>query len=151
MGFLSRSIPDQEWVKSARPIFELVKDSAAAFSEASRQEGVPHQSEAVGTVMLRFPSLLASLRRSPTPTSSEARKAKKDLQLALKDYLDAAKQANKLMVDLRDGLLERLTAGGMVGRAATGRITFQQTLYHEIAKKAERRLENARAFLERAE
>ena len=150
MGFLSRSIPDQEWVKSARPIFELAKDAAAAFSEAIRQEDVPGQAEAIRTIILRFPSLAESLRRSPPPTSAEARQANKNLRLGLKDYVDGAKQANKLMVDLRNGLFARSTAGGIEGRAAASRIQFQWNLYHEIVKTAERHLENARAFLDRA-
>jgi len=150
MGFLSRSIPDQDWAKLAKPIFELAKDSAAAFSEAIRQEDVPRQAEAIGTIVLRFPSLAESLQRSPRPTSAEARQANKNLQLGLKDYVDAAKQANKLMVDLHNGLLARSTAGGIEGRAAAGRIHFQWTLYQEFAQTAERHLENARAFLERA-
>lgn len=51
----------------------------------------------------------------------------------------------------RPGSSRRATCGGggTVGRAANSQIIFQETLYHEIVKKAEGRLENARAFLER--
>ena len=150
MGFLSRSIPDQEWVKSAGPIFEAAIDPATTLSEAIRQQDIERQAEAIGTITLRFPSLAESLQRTPAPTSAEARQAKKNLELGLKDYVTGAKQGYKLFVDLQKGLLGRLTAGGMAGRAATGRLVFQETLYHEIVKKAEGRLENARAFLERA-
>lgn len=150
MGFLSHSIPDQEWVKSVGPILEAAIDPATALSEAIRQQDIERQAEAIGAIVLRFPSLRESLQRTPAPTSAEARQAKKNMQLGLKDYIDGAKQGHKLFVDFQKSLLGRVMAGGMAGRAAVGRATFQETMYHEIVKTAEGRLEKARAFFEGA-
>ncbi len=148
MGFLSRSIPDQEWVTLAKPIFDLAIGSAAGLSEAIRQDDGRGQVEVVERVVLRFPSLAESLRGSPPPTSAEARRANKNLQLGLKDYIDGAKQFNKLSVDLAHGLSARSKAGGTVGRVALHQIVSGLKLYQGSMKRAEGRLQNARAFLE---
>jgi hypothetical protein len=147
MGFLSRSIPDDEWAEAARAVLGGAMASATALSEAIRQEDIDRQVEAIGAVTLRFPSLKESLQRCGSPTSAEARQAKKSLELALQDYVAGAKQGHKLFVDLQKGLAERAVSGGFAGRAATGRFAFQKTVYEEIVKKAEGRLETARAFL----
>jgi hypothetical protein len=147
MGFLGRSITDQEWAASARAILDAAAEPAAALSEAIRQEDIDQQVEAIGTITLRFPSLRDSLRSRASPTSAEARQAKKSLELALQDYVDGAKQGYKLLVDVQKGLARRATSCGFAGRAATSRFVFQKSMYEEIVKKAERRLEAARAFL----
>ena len=147
MGFLGRSITDHEWASSARAILDAAIEPATALSEAIEQEDIDRQVEAIGTITLRFPSLRDSLRSGGSPTSAEARQAKKSLELALQDYVDGAKQGYKLFVDLGEGLAGRATSGGFAGRAATSRIVFQKSMYEEIVKKAERRLEAARAFL----
>ncbi|TMB64442.1 MAG: hypothetical protein E6J43_13490 [Chloroflexi bacterium] len=147
MGFLSRSIPDDEWTNSARTILDGAIEPATALSDAIRREDMERQADAILEITRRFPSLKDSLRGIGSPTSAEARRAKKNLELALQDYVDGASQGHKLLIDLREGLGGRITSGGFAGRAATSRFVFQESFYKDIVKKAEGRLETARTFL----
>ena len=91
----------------------------------------------------KFPVIRDTVKRLPSPTSGEARQAKKNLELALKDYADGAKQGNKLFRDLAGGLGERLNWGGFSTRAAAGRFAFQKSIFEEIVKKGESQMEEA--------
>ncbi len=146
MGLFTRSVPDQDWLREVSPLYNAARPLGVALSQAIGDMNVELQLGAAQRLILEFPSIREGVSRSATPTSSEARRAKKSLNLALKDYVEGAQLGLKFSRDLAGGLGERLSETGFTGRAAAGRTAFQKSFFEDIVKKAEKRMNDAAAF-----
>lgn len=146
MGLFSKSVPDQDWLQEVIPLYDAARPLGVALSQAIGDMNVELQLGAAQRLILEFPSIREGVSRSATPTSREARRAKKSLDLALKDYIEGAQLDLKFYGDLADGLGERLSETGITGRAAAGRTAFQKSFFEDIVKKAEKRMNDAAGF-----
>ncbi len=151
MGLFSKSVPDQDWVEEVAPLLEAARPLGVALGQAIEDMDVELQLSAAQQLMREFPPIRQEVRRSATPTSPEARRAKKSLDLALKDYIEGAQLGIQFYRDLGGSLGERLSQTGFTGRAAAGRTAFQKTFFEEIVKKAEKRMNDTALFLEQNE
>ena len=149
MGLFSKSIPDEDWLLQASPSYEAARPLGIALSDAIRQENLEAQITAAQDVLQKFPVIRDAVKRLPSPTGAEARQAKKNLESALKNYVDGAGQGTRLFRDMAGGLGERIASGGFAARAATGRFAFQKSIFDEIVSKAARAMEQASKFLSR--
>ena len=100
-------------------------------------------------VLQRFPALRDKVRGLPNPTSTSARRARKNLELALKEYVDGARRGAKLSREVAGLLGESRTWGELSGRAAAGELDFKKTTFEEGVKKAEARMEEVATFFSR--
>lgn len=94
----------------------------------------------------KLPVIAEAIRQLPSPTSSEARRAKKNLESAMKCYVDGIKQGARFFGDLAGGPGERLHWGGVSTRAAAGRLAFGKTMFEELVKSGGKSLEEATAY-----
>ena len=151
MGLFSKSVPDQVWLRKVTPLWDAARPLGVALSQAIEDMDVELQLGAAQRLMREFPSIREGVRRSAMPTSREARRAKKSLDLALKDYIEGAQLGVKFYRDLAGGLGERLSEAGFTGRAAAGRTAFQKSFFEDIVKKAEKRMNDTAHFLKQGE
>ena len=139
-------MPDQDWLQEVLPLFEAAKSLGVALSESIRNENIEDQIRIVQDILKKLPIIRNTIKDLPNPASAAAREAKKNLESALRDYEEGAKQGAKLYRDLAGGLGERLSWGGIPSRAAAGRVAFQKTVFEEFVKSAEKRLNEATNF-----
>jgi hypothetical protein len=150
MGFFAKTVPDGIWAKVADDVYKEAAVLGEAFSLAIREESLREQFDSASEILRAFPALRYSLKGSANPSSSEAKRAKKQMDLGLKNYAESAKQALKLFQNVsQGGLGERLGAGGFASRAAAGRVAFQKTMLESIAEKAESSLNQAGNYIAR--
>ena len=149
MGFFRKPAPDQNWGRDVEPLYDAARAPAAALSASVRQQSIEDQVQAVKDVLQRFPALRDRVGRLPNPTSTNARRAKSNLELALKEYVDGARRGAKLFGELAGLLGERLTWRELSDRAAAGELDFKKLTFEEAVKKAEARMEEVAAFFPR--
>ena len=148
MGFFSPSSSDDEWILAITPICQQAKEVAELLDESLQRKDFENEGLTLGEITQVFPSLRDSLRHVPSPTSRPARQAKKSLEDALKEYAYGADLGLKYIRDMQNGLAMRVMAGGVNGRAAASRASFQKSLYLQTLALAQEQLYAAARFLE---
>ena len=146
MGLFRKSAPDQDWLRDAEPLYDAARAWAAALSASVRRESLEDQVQSVKDVLQRFPVLRDRVRGLPNPTSTNARRARKNLELALNEYVEGARRGAELLRELAGLLGERLTSRELSDRAAAGELDFKKMMFEETVKKAEARMEEVATF-----
>ena len=146
MGLFSKSVTDEEWLAQAKPLYNAVLPLATALNEAVANESIEDEISAVQDALHKLPVIAEAIKRLSSPTSSEARRAKKSLESAMKCYVDGIKQGARLFKDLSGGPGKRLHWGGVSSRAVAARLTFEKTVFEELVKSARKSLGEATAY-----
>lgn len=146
MGLFSKSVTDEEWLGQAKPLYQAALPLTTALNEAIANELIEDEISAVQDALRKLPVIAETIKRLPAHTSSEARRAKKNLESAMKCYVDGIKQGAKFFADLAGGPGERLRWGGVSTRAAASRVAFGKTMFEELVKSARKSLEETTAY-----
>ena len=146
MGLFSKSVTDEEWLAQAKPLYNAALPLATALNEAVANESIEDEISAVQDALRKLPVIAEAIKGLPSPTSSEARRAKKKLESAMKCYVDGIKQGARFFGDLSGGPGERLQWGGVSTRAAAARLTFGKTMFEELVKSAGKSINEATAY-----
>jgi|Deesub1362B_J571_1020462.scaffolds.fasta_scaffold08102_1 hypothetical protein len=92
MGLFSKSLTDEEWLNQAKPLYDAILPITTALSEAVENPPLPdNYHKDLQESFERLSTIAQSLKNLPNPTSSKARRAKKDLESAIKDYMKGTK------------------------------------------------------------
>jgi len=92
MGFFSRTIRDEQWLAIVKPLYEESMPVMVALGKLVANPPLPDDGDNVLRYALnKLCPISKSLKDSPDPTSSEAYKAKKNMQSAMKNYIKGAK------------------------------------------------------------
>jgi hypothetical protein len=146
MGFLRKTISDQDWLLSALPLYEsavpIVGTISEAFSKGYRKE----LNGAIDKVLDELPSLAEQLSRLPNPESKAARVAAWNLRLSLRAYLRLARELSSLYELTGRGLHQAITS-----HAHTGELLYSAHLsaISAIAGYAAQSLREANDFFSR--
>lgn len=146
MGLFSKSVTDEEWLVQAKPLYNAALPFMTSLNEAVANESIEDEINAVKDAFPKLPVIAEAVKKLPSPTSSEACRAKKDLESAMKCYVDGIKQGAKFFADLAGGPGERLQWGGVSTRAAASRLAFGKTMFEELVKSARKSLEKTTAY-----
>jgi len=146
MGFFSKTITDEEWLSQSKPLYLVSFPLATALNEAVSNDSIEDGITAVQDAFSKLPVIYESLKQLSDPTSSEARRAHKYFKSALKDYAQGIKQGARFFESLYGGPGDRLSQGGIVRRAAAGRLAFEKTIFEEFIKSAEKSMEKTTAY-----
>ncbi len=147
MGLFNKSIPDEDWLRQVLPSYEAARPLGVALSDAIRQENLEGQMRAVQDVVQKSPVISDTVKRLPSPTAADAREAKKNLELALKDHADDAKQGAKLFRALAGARGQSLEQGGRLeGALALAMTASQKTMFEDIVQKGESHMDKASGF-----
>jgi len=146
MSFFSKRISDREWLDGVVPLYEAARPLMIALSEAARNDLVEDQLRPVQDVLQQLPIIADRMKAFPGPTSSDARQADHDLQVALRDYIRAAKEGDRLFRKLAGKVGQRLQWGGLAGRLEGASVVAQKTMFEEIVKAAEKSMSKAAPF-----
>ena len=141
----SGRLTDQPWSRRVSPVYS----AAAAVCEnyrmrMARSTLASDQMTAVRLVLIDLPSQLQAVKANPGPRSSAARKAKRDLERALRKYLSSARSSEELFDEMQKRIGDT-TQWERVSRAA--RDSFVSGMSSDIAS-AQRDMAKAGAFFE---
>ena len=100
MGLFSKSVTDEEWLAQAKPLYDAALPYMTALNNAVVNESPEDGANAVNDALPKLPVIAQAIKKSPSPTSSEARRAKKDLESAMRCYTHGIKQGAKFFADL---------------------------------------------------
>lgn len=146
MGLFSKSVTDEEWRSQATPLYQAALPLTTALNKAVANESIEDEISAVQDALHKLPVIAEAIKRLPSPTSSEAHRAKKVLESAMKCYVDGIKQGARFFRDLSGGPGDRLHWGGVSSRAAAARLTFGKTMFEELIKSAQKSMEEATTY-----
>jgi hypothetical protein len=147
MGLFSKTINDEEWFRQVDPLYRTALPFIVSLDEAMEEESLENQFVAIQNGLNRLPIVAEAIKRIPTPTSSEARQAKKNLESAMKEYIDGMKQGAIFFKDLGGGPGERLQSGGVARRAASARLTFSKSFFENLIDSGHKHMAQASTYL----
>jgi len=136
MGLFDRSITDQTWVNQITPHYASLAAIALALNSiASKGLGSVEMNEhqVIHDALYNLPAVHKKLKTLPPPRSLEARRAKKNMETAIKYYIEAAKQGEHFLKDLY--------------RATTANLAFHRSCFQSFIKDANKSLEEAFVYL----
>jgi hypothetical protein len=112
LGFFRKTVSDQDWLLSALPLYESAMPIVGTISEAFATGYRKELNSAVGKVLDELPSLVVQLSRLPTPRTSAARLANRNLRSSLNAYVRLARELNGLSELSSRGLHELIASHG---------------------------------------
>lgn len=146
MGLFSKSVTDEEWLAQAKPLYDVALPYMTALNNAVVNESPEDGANAVNDALPKLPVIAQAIKKLPSPTSSEARRAKKNLESAMRCYTEGIKQGAKFFADLGGGPGDRLHWGGISTRAAAARLVFGKTVFESLVESGRKSLEQATAY-----
>ena len=97
----SRRLKDEAWVERVAPAYRTASGVCQHYSSKMTEETLAEeQMTAISLVVQDLPPLLKAIRANPEPRSSEARRARRRVERALRTYISSAKLATSLFAEL---------------------------------------------------
>lgn len=112
LGFFRKTVSDQDWLLSALPLYESAMPIVGTISQAFVTGYRKELNSAVGQVLDELPSLVVQLSGLPTPRTSAARLANRNLKSSLNAYVRLARELNSLSELSHRGLHELIASHG---------------------------------------
>jgi|GEM_PF-4891574 len=136
MGLFVKSITDQTWVNQIKSHYASLAAIALALNSITAKglgsvEMNEHQ--VIHDALYNLPEIYKKLKGLPPPRSQEARLAKKNMETAIKYYIEAAKQSEHFLKELY--------------RASTANLAFHRSCFQSFLKDANRSLEEVFVYL----
>ena len=96
-----RRLKDEAWMKRVAPAYRTAAGVCQHYNGKMTEETLAEeQMTAISLVALDLPLLLEEIRANPEPRSSEARRARRRIERALRTYISSAKLATSLFAEL---------------------------------------------------
>ena len=143
MGFLRKSVSDEDWLLSALPLYQSALPIVTTLREALVTVHGKPLNRAMGKALDELPSLVDQLGGLPHPTSRAARIAARNLRWSLNAYLRLARELSSLSELRARGLHQVITS-----HAHTGELVYSAHLnaIGAIADNAARLMRETRDF-----
>lgn len=160
MNIFRKKLSDYEWLTSAQPFFEQQKRLVDEFEEAVHvRESLQEPNDADREVFAEaFFQLYTQTRENwngvnkiGDPRSSSAKQAHKSLRKTLKLWKMATEEGRKHFRGIANGLVERASSGGILGRFSSAALVGQTTLFFETMKQAHESLDFTASLIESVE
>jgi len=137
MGLFDKSITDQTWINQVTPYYCSLVAIATELNTIS-SKGLDNaqfdEEYSIQDALQKLPELHKRLKDLPPPRSSDARLAKRNIEKAIKYYIEAAVQANHYLKDRYNGVI-------------AGNLSFQRGFFNSFVKDANRPFEEAYGYL----
>ena len=148
MWRLGKRISDREWLAMIQPLFEQTQGAIEELAHSLESESLEDRGAALRKATVQIPVLRDAIYEVPPPTSSEARRAKRELEQALNNLSEGAHWGNdSLDQAVQDA--ERLRESGR--RTAEGappgqtRFTGRHQGWESLITRAEERVRDTSA------
>ncbi len=124
-----RRLRDEAWVKRVAPAYRTAPGVCQHYvSKMTVETLAEEQMTAISLVVRDLPPLLKEIRANPEPRSSEARRARRRVERALRTHISSSKQATSLFEKLPQRYLapatwestSRNARGTIVARVSSG-------------------------------
>ena len=148
MGLFGKGISDREWVGMVSPLLKILLPQLAKYDQAVHDDSWEDQIAAIESIGGSLVATVMIIKAAPSLSSSKSRQHKKDFEWALKRYMKAMLEGQRLLNTLESGLGARTQWGGMSGGAATRRANLQVSSYKMSVMSARHRLSRASEILE---
>ncbi len=146
MWGLRKRIPDREWRALIQPLFEQTRSAIEELAHSLESESLEDRGAALRKAAVQIPVLRDAIYELPPPTSSKARRAKREIEQALNNLSEGAHWGNdSLDQAVQDA--ERLRESGR--RTAEGappgrtRFTGRHQGWESLITRAEERVRDA--------
>ncbi len=148
MWGLKKRIPDREWLTRIQPLFEQTRGAIEELAHSLESESLEDRGAALRKATVQIPVLRDAIGEVPTPTSSKARRARRELEHALNNLSEGAHWGNDAL-DRAVHDTERLRESGR--RTAEGappgqtRFTGKHQGWESLITRAEERVRDTSA------
>lgn len=146
MAIIKQRVSDEEWACSVKPLFEEINKLIVKFDEAVSSASISHQWIAEKEIFYELPIISMRLNNLPKPTSAVARKANRNLQLAVRGCYLGVKERDKLLNRLSGRLGRRMRRGGIATKLAMERFEYRREIIEEFLISAKADLKEASDF-----
>ena len=147
MGLFSKSVSDDEWLAQVKSLYQESIPIIAALNELIDKKPLPDDGDkTLQDAYSKFSLISESMKRSPNPTSSEARQAKNDLESAIRNYIKGTKDGLAFYRGMAGKMGDIYRSGAGLNKLAEATLGGVLHNFLESTKSAQNNMEKASAY-----